>query len=324
MRFMHVGDIEVASTGTVAELKEAVEAAFDHLPKKGPGSVSWEHVWGQFCLCHEGQKLLNDSDYIGMLGIRDGDQLQFVHNASDTYNLDKEPSEREDPDSDHEPCICSCEDRQKDDGHHTWNLEDNQDDCAETEDGIISRCEHRINYLLRGWFPYRSPLGLLALSAGVRFQLEVNFLTPDGNAARPEGGEDTDNLVLQWVDIGIVPVRQGLLHPTWKFMDERDAAIREKLNSVKDTSAEVKQLEDQAAAVMKAARAEISAALNKMKKETQIEVEQKLGEGRKKVEAELQEALSSLEKQKEETVKALDSQIAALSEEIVKKVLPVS
>ncbi|KAL0330548.1 UNVERIFIED_CONTAM: hypothetical protein Sradi_5041500 [Sesamum radiatum] len=50
---------------------------------------------------------------------------------------------------------CSCEDRQKDDGHHTWNLEDNQDDCAETEDGIISRCEHRINYLLRGWFPYR-------------------------------------------------------------------------------------------------------------------------------------------------------------------------
>ncbi|KAL2237337.1 UNVERIFIED_CONTAM: ATP synthase subunit b, chloroplastic [Sesamum indicum] len=112
--------------------------------------------------------------------------------------------------------------------------------------------------------------------------------------------------------------------PLGKFMDERDAAIREKLNSVKDTSTEVKQLEDQAAAVMKAARAEISAALNKMKKETQIEVEQKLAEGRKKVEAELQEALSSLEKQKEETVKALDSQIAALSEEIVKKVLPVS
>ncbi|KAI3468013.1 hypothetical protein Pfo_024676 [Paulownia fortunei] len=112
--------------------------------------------------------------------------------------------------------------------------------------------------------------------------------------------------------------------PLGKFMDERDAAIREKLNSVKDTSAEVKQLDDQAAAVMKAARAEISAALNKMKKETQIEVEEKLAEGRKKVEAELQEALASLEKQKDETVKALDSQIAVLSEEIVKKVLLVS
>ncbi|GAA0176353.1 ATP synthase [Lithospermum erythrorhizon] len=112
--------------------------------------------------------------------------------------------------------------------------------------------------------------------------------------------------------------------PLGNFMDERDAAIREKLNSVKDTSAEVKQLEDQAAAIMRAARAEIVSALNKMKKETQIEVEEKLSEGRKKIEAELQEALVNLEKQKEDTIKALDSQIAALSEDIVKKVLPIS
>ncbi|KAL3655834.1 ATP synthase subunit b 2 [Castilleja foliolosa] len=107
--------------------------------------------------------------------------------------------------------------------------------------------------------------------------------------------------------------------PLGKFMDERDAAIREKLNSVKDTSSEVKELEDQATAVMRAARAEISAALNKMKKEAQVEVEAKLAEGRKKVEAELQEALGSLEKQKEETIKALDSQIATLSQDIVNK-----
>ncbi|KAH6807429.1 hypothetical protein C2S51_028537 [Perilla frutescens var. frutescens] len=73
-------------------------------------------------------------------------------------------------------------------------------------------------------------------------------------------------------------------------MDERDAAIREKLNSMKDTSGEVKQLEEQAAAVMKAAKMEISAAL---------------------------------EKQKEETIKALDSQIATLSQEIVNQVLSI-
>ncbi|KAH6786741.1 ATPase [Perilla frutescens var. hirtella] len=106
-------------------------------------------------------------------------------------------------------------------------------------------------------------------------------------------------------------------------MDERDAAIREKLNIVKDTSGEVKQLEEQAVVVMKAAKADISAALNKMKKETHVEVEEKLAEGRKKIEAELQEALASLENQKEGTVKALDSQIAALSQEIVNKVLSV-
>ncbi|KAG7979484.1 hypothetical protein I3843_05G133700 [Carya illinoinensis] len=91
--------------------------------------------------------------------------------------------------------------------------------------------------------------------------------------------------------------------PLGNFMDERDAAIREKLNSVKDTSREVKQLEEQAAAIVKAARAEISAALDKMKKEKQEELEEKLAEGRKKVEAELQEALISLEQQKEETIK---------------------
>ncbi|KAJ4913697.1 Uncharacterized protein Rs2_08318 [Raphanus sativus] len=54
-------------------------------------------------------------------------------------------------------------------------------------------------------------------------------------------------------------------------------------------------------------------------KETEAEVEEQLAEGRKKVEAELQEALASLEKQKEVTIKALYSQIAALSEDIVKK-----
>ncbi|CAN0888093.1 ATP synthase subunit b', chloroplastic, partial [Linum grandiflorum] len=110
--------------------------------------------------------------------------------------------------------------------------------------------------------------------------------------------------------------------PLGKVMDERDAAIKEKLNSVKDTSTEVKQLEEQAAAIMRAARAEIAAALNKMKKETQVEVEAKIKEGRMKIEAELQEALAKLEQQKDETILALDAQIGALSEDIVKKVLP--
>jgi F-type H+-transporting ATPase subunit b len=59
-----------------------------------------------------------------------------------------------------------------------------------------------------------------------------------------------------------------------------------------------------------------------MKKETTTELEAKLDEGRRRVEAELVEALSNLEAQKEEAVKALDAQIASLSDEIVKKVLP--
>lgn len=112
--------------------------------------------------------------------------------------------------------------------------------------------------------------------------------------------------------------------PLGKFMDDRDAAIRENLNSVKDTSSEVKQLEEQANAVLRAARAEIAGALNNMMKEATSELEEKLAEGRARVEAELDAALLNLERQKEGTIKALDAQIAALSDEIVKKVLPVN
>ncbi|KAL0285363.1 UNVERIFIED_CONTAM: ATP synthase subunit b', chloroplastic [Sesamum calycinum] len=285
--------------GDSSELKEAVEAAFDHLPKKGPGSVS---------CCSLFIMLLIPTIWKGTI------------------------REREDPDSDHEPCIPEGEKTltiwfysglilelflfDSNNLFHSPTPKSNpipthsptfppQDSAAQIRKTppttgpprrrhhlltcprpAFSRCGNRKGSPFR----FQSHLPIIALEfLFLMFALDKVYYTPLG-----------------------------------KFMDERDAAIREKLNSVKDTSAEVKQLEDQAAAVMKAARAEISAALNKMKKETQIEVEQKLAEGRKKVEAELQEALSSLEKQKEETVKALDSQIAALSEEIVKKVLPVS
>nr|GEX11255.1 ATP synthase subunit b', chloroplastic [Tanacetum cinerariifolium] len=48
--------------------------------------------------------------------------------------------------------------------------------------------------------------------------------------------------------------------PLGNFMDKRDSEIKEKLSSVKDTSTEVKQMEEQAA------RTEISVALNQMTK----------------------------------------------------------
>ncbi|XP_057529702.1 uncharacterized protein LOC130808237 [Amaranthus tricolor] len=47
--------------------------------------------------------------------------------------------------------------------------------------------------------------------------------------------------------------------PLGDFMDQHDFAIKEKLADVKDTSSEVKQLEEQANAIIRVARAEISA-----------------------------------------------------------------
>jgi F-type H+-transporting ATPase subunit b len=110
--------------------------------------------------------------------------------------------------------------------------------------------------------------------------------------------------------------------PLGKVMDDRDAMIKEQLAGVKDSSEELKQLEEQAEAMMRAARAEIAAALNKAQKEAQEELEVKLAEGKMKVEKELEEALENLEKEQAETIKYLDAQIKALSEDIVKKVIP--
>ncbi|PPD78095.1 hypothetical protein GOBAR_DD24981 [Gossypium barbadense] len=67
-------DVEVIKSATIADLKLAVQHVFSHMPKKGPGKISWPHVWGHFCLCYDGQKLLTDTDHIMNYGIKDGDQ----------------------------------------------------------------------------------------------------------------------------------------------------------------------------------------------------------------------------------------------------------
>ncbi|VVB10704.1 unnamed protein product [Arabis nemorensis] len=74
--------IEVLKTATVRELKMAVEAAFSHLPNTGTGKISWPHVWGQFCLSYEDQRLINDAEYLIEFGIKDGDQLRFIRHIS--------------------------------------------------------------------------------------------------------------------------------------------------------------------------------------------------------------------------------------------------
>lgn len=79
-------EVHVARSATVAELKEAVEEVFSLSPKEGQGKISWSHVWGHFCLCFDGQKLLNDKALIRNFGIKDGDQLKFIRHMSINHN----------------------------------------------------------------------------------------------------------------------------------------------------------------------------------------------------------------------------------------------
>ncbi|KAK5814166.1 uncharacterized protein LOC108469105 [Gossypium arboreum] len=87
-------DVEVIKSATIADLKLAVQHVFSHMPRKGPGKISWPHVWGHFCLCYDGQKLLTDTDHIMNYGIKDGDQLHFIRHVTSSYNLTKIQSKR--------------------------------------------------------------------------------------------------------------------------------------------------------------------------------------------------------------------------------------
>ncbi|XP_061376452.1 uncharacterized protein LOC133318462 isoform X2 [Gastrolobium bilobum] len=82
-------DIQVSKTSTIAELKDAVEAVFSHVPQKGPGTISWPHVWGQFCLSYDGQKLVIEKDYLRDYGIKDGDQLRFIRHVSNSWGIQR-------------------------------------------------------------------------------------------------------------------------------------------------------------------------------------------------------------------------------------------
>lgn len=164
-------DITVTKNPTVAQLKQSVEDAFNHFPKHGIGKVSWSHVWGQFCLSFEGQKLLDDQDSIRVHGIKDGDQLQFVRHTSVSYNLVKERSEKQNNKLDEseasptkqEPYEHTKKDVDNDSSHVQDNInrkkhEENEEDSCE-DISVNFTCQCSWAHLFRRLFSYRKQKG---------------------------------------------------------------------------------------------------------------------------------------------------------------------
>ncbi|VFQ60740.1 unnamed protein product [Cuscuta campestris] len=341
-------EIEVPRNGTVADLKKAVEASFSHLPCK----VSWRHVWGHFCLSHDYEKLLCDTDHIGLHGIRDGDQLEFVRHVSVSY-LGKQ-QEREDL----EACLLldNCEKRLQRKGSISRFFLGNSRNAQSLDryryEGRRRRSRAAMamaNMIMASFKALMPPPTLLptprtkvsSLFPKLPFpqfpkpiknlkSLPLILATALAAAPPPAMAEEMQkaslfdfNLTLPIMMVQFLLLMVALdkiyYSPLGKFMDERDAAIKDKLNRAKEMSEEARRLDEQAAAVMSAAREEIAAALRQKRTETQAEMEKRLEEGRAKVEAELAAALEQLEVQKMETMKQLESQISSLSDEIVKK-----
>ncbi|XP_060191453.1 uncharacterized protein LOC132621244 [Lycium barbarum] len=81
--------IHVARNATVADVKQAVEEAFN-FSREDEGKILWSLVWSHFCLCYGSQKLVNDKASIYCFGIKDGDQLQFAQHVTLEYRPAKQ------------------------------------------------------------------------------------------------------------------------------------------------------------------------------------------------------------------------------------------
>ncbi|KAG9456721.1 hypothetical protein H6P81_001229 [Aristolochia fimbriata] len=75
-------DVQVMSTASVLELKQAVEEFFSRSPGEDDDDISWSLVWGHFCLSYKSYKLVNDKDALRTFGVQDGDQLCFARHLS--------------------------------------------------------------------------------------------------------------------------------------------------------------------------------------------------------------------------------------------------
>ncbi|XP_024516961.1 U11/U12 small nuclear ribonucleoprotein 25 kDa protein-like [Selaginella moellendorffii] len=79
-------EISVLDGASVADLKASLEFTANDLQKKslgqGSGSIDWDQVWANFCLCYMNQKLLDDSATLRSIGIQRDDQITFVCHKS--------------------------------------------------------------------------------------------------------------------------------------------------------------------------------------------------------------------------------------------------
>ncbi|BFI15104.1 U11/U12 small nuclear ribonucleoprotein 25 kDa protein [Marchantia polymorpha subsp. ruderalis] len=73
-------DVAVLNTASVRELKAELEKKVDSMEQGqlGHRHISWKHVWGNFCLTYNNEKLLNDDALLREFGIKNNDQLHFA------------------------------------------------------------------------------------------------------------------------------------------------------------------------------------------------------------------------------------------------------
>ncbi|KAL6334135.1 hypothetical protein AAG906_004566 [Vitis piasezkii] len=133
-------DVQIARNAKVAELKQAIEEVFSLSTNEDEENISWSHVWGHFCLCYEGQKLVNDKAHIRDIGIQDGDQLQFIQHITTDRNSKKKQPKKESVACRQSQMLFAGSRQREGDG-----TEDEEE---------IPMPEFKLAHFLKGWLPY--------------------------------------------------------------------------------------------------------------------------------------------------------------------------
>ncbi|KAJ0086342.1 hypothetical protein Patl1_09463 [Pistacia atlantica] len=73
-------DVALMNSATVKELKLAIKKKVNEMEqsKMGHRHISWKHVWKNYCLFYQNQKLLDENSALEDFGIRNNSQVQFV------------------------------------------------------------------------------------------------------------------------------------------------------------------------------------------------------------------------------------------------------
>ncbi|KAK4375462.1 hypothetical protein RND71_006139 [Anisodus tanguticus] len=141
--------VHVARNATVADLKQAVEEAFN-FSREDEGKILWSLVWSHFCLCFGSQKLVNDKALINCFGIKDGDQLQFAQHVTLEYRPAKQRLDSQCNQS--KQCSISNSQEENIENNATIDHQEKSKKIGDFEDeDAIPKPKFKMSHLLKGW-----------------------------------------------------------------------------------------------------------------------------------------------------------------------------
>uniref|UniRef100_A0A0E0KWD3 SNRNP25 ubiquitin-like domain-containing protein n=1 Tax=Oryza punctata TaxID=4537 RepID=A0A0E0KWD3_ORYPU len=72
-------DVAMLNTATVKDLKMAIRKKTEEIEqeKMGHRHISWKHIWDNYCLTHQSEKLIDDNSVLSSNGIHNNSKVYF-------------------------------------------------------------------------------------------------------------------------------------------------------------------------------------------------------------------------------------------------------